>query len=153
MSREQVQSFQSHRNAADPQGDLTWAARFGQKALRVSSDTLAHLDVEQEFELSEDERVLWRLLKLPRKYLDLEHAGVLPVAVCRAFLRGLVAADVVDILNAPEAKALLPAEVKRLKVNVSDVQQSRATGRERLAVNERKRPSGNWRCCRRGWPR
>lgn len=127
MSRDQANAFKKQRDADDPQGDLTWVARLGHKALRAAPEALARLDVESEFELGEAERVLWRLLKLPRKYVDLEYTGVLPIELCRAFFRGLVAADVVDIVDANEAKALLPAEVKRLKAEVAGKEVSRST--------------------------
>jgi hypothetical protein len=128
VSREQANAFKKHRDAEDPTGNLTWAARLGQKALRAGAEALARIDVEREFELDDAERILWRLMKLPRKYLDLEHTGVLPLDKCRAFLRGLVAADVVDIVDGSEAKALLPAEVKRLRAELAGKEIARPTG-------------------------
>lgn len=128
MSREQANSFKKHRDADDAQGNLSWAARLGQKALRAGPEAMARIDVEREFDLSDAERVMWRLIKLPRKYIDLEHCGVLPTDKCRAFFRGLVAADVVDIVDIADAKALLPAEVKRLKAEIAGKEIVRPTG-------------------------
>lgn len=127
-SKEQANAFKKHRSAEDPQGNLAWAARLGQKALRAGPEAMARIDVEREFELDDNERVLWRLLRLPRKYLDLEHTGVLTIEKCRAFFRGLVAADVCDIVEANQAKALLPAEVKRLKAEIAGKELVRPTG-------------------------
>lgn len=126
MPSEQANAFKKHRDADDAQGNLTWAARLGTKALRASPEALARLDVEREFELGEEERVLWRLVKLPRKYMDLEHCGLLPADKMRGVLRGLVAADVVDIVDASDAKALIPAEIRRIKAEVQgkEVQRS-----------------------------
>lgn len=126
MPSEQANAFKKHRDAEDPQGNLTWAARLQSKALRASPEALARIDVEREFELSEEERVLWRLVKLPRKYMDIEHAGVMAPEKLRGVLRGMVAADVIDIVDAGEAKALLPAELRRLKAEVQgkEVQRS-----------------------------
>lgn len=116
-SREQASAYHKHRSADDKPGNLAWASRVGSRALRVSPEA-ASKDVEGSFELDELERIIWRLLKLPRKYVDLEHAGLFEADSLRAVLRGFVAADVVDIVEASEAKALLPAEVKRLKAEV-----------------------------------
>jgi curved DNA-binding protein CbpA len=116
-SREQASAYHKHRSAEDKAGNLAWASRVGSRALRVSPEA-ASKDVEGSFELDELERIIWRLLKLPRKYVDLEHAGLFEADSLRAVLRGFVAADVVDIVEASEAKALLPAEVKRLKAEV-----------------------------------
>ncbi|MCC7108064.1 MAG: DnaJ domain-containing protein [Deltaproteobacteria bacterium] len=118
MSSEQANAFKKHRDAEDPQGNLTWAARLQSKALRAAPEALARIDVERDFELNEEERVLWRLVKLPRKYMDIEHAGVMASDKLRGVLRGFVAADVIDIVEASEAKALLPAELRRLKAEV-----------------------------------
>lgn len=133
-SKEQANAFKKHRDTSDPQGNLSWAARLGTKALRAGPEALARIDVEREFDLGDDERVLWRLIKLPRKYLDLEHTGVLDIERCRAFFRGLVAADVVDIVDGTEAKALLPAEVKRVKAEIAGKQMVRPTGGLRAKV-------------------
>lgn len=118
MSSEQANAFKKHRDADDAQGNLTWAARLQSKALKASPEALARIDVERDFELSEDERVLWRLLRLPRKYMDVEHSGLLATEKLRGVLRGLVAADVLDIVDAAEAKALIPAELRRLRAEV-----------------------------------
>jgi curved DNA-binding protein CbpA len=116
-SREQASAYHKHRSADDKPGNLAWASRVGSRALRVSPEA-ASKDVEGGFELDELERIIWRLLKLPRKYVDLEHAGLFEADSLRAVLRGFVAADVVDIVEPSEAKALLPAEIKRLKAEV-----------------------------------
>lgn len=118
MPSEQANAFKKHRDADDAQGNLTWAARLQAKGLRASPEALNRIDVEREFELNEEERVLWRLVKLPRKYMDIEHSGLLPVEKLRGVVRGLVAADVLDIVEASEAKALIPAEIRRLKAEV-----------------------------------
>ena len=116
--REQANAYRKHRDAEDKQGNLAWASRVGSKALRVSPEA-ASRDVEGAFELDELEKIIWRLLKLPRRYTELEHSGLFDADNLRGVLRGLVAADVVDIVEASEAKALLPAEIRRLKAEVA----------------------------------
>ena len=113
MSREQANTFKQHRDANDPQGNLGWSARMAKKAMRIAPE--APPDVETAFELSEEECVLWRLLKLPRRYLDLENAGLLPTDKVRGFMRGLVSADVIDVLEDEQAKPIVPVELVRLK--------------------------------------
>jgi curved DNA-binding protein CbpA len=117
VSREQAGVFRKHRSAEDKQGNLAWASRVSGKALRVSPEA-ASRDIEGLFEFDDDEKLLWRVLKLARRYTDLEHAGVFAPDVIRGVLRGLVAADVVDMVEAEEAKALLPAELKRLRAEL-----------------------------------
>lgn len=126
MPSEQANAFKKHRDAQDAQGNLTWAARLQNKAVKASPEALARIDVERDFELAEEERVLWRLVKLPRKYMDLEHCGLMAVEQLRGTLRGLVAADVVDIVEVTDAKALIPAELRRIKAEVQgkEVQRS-----------------------------
>lgn len=115
---EQAKTFQKHRDANDPQGNLLWATRLGQKALRAAAEAAARMDVERELQLSDDEKIIWRLLKLPRRYMDLESCGVLPREQMRGVLRGLVSADIVDIVDGAQAKALIPAELKRLRAEI-----------------------------------
>ncbi len=119
MSQEQANTFRKYREAQDPQGNLAWALRLQQKALRQDPEAAGRLNVERDFELTDDERAIWRLLKLPRKYMDLEHCGLFSVDLARGVLRGFVAADVVDIVEISEAKALLPAEIKRVKAQLA----------------------------------
>ena len=119
MSREQANTFKKYREADDPQGNIAWAVRLQNKALRQGPEAAKRIDVEGVFELQEEEKIIWRLLRLPRKYLDLEHAGVVPIARLRAVLRGFVAADVVDIVETDDAKALLPTEVKRMRAEIA----------------------------------
>jgi curved DNA-binding protein CbpA len=115
--REQANAYRKHRDADDKQGNLAWASRVGSKALRMSPEA-ANRDVEGAFEFDELEKIIWRLLKLPRRYTELEHSGLFDADNLRGVLRGLVAADVVDIVDSAEAKALLPAEIRRLKAEV-----------------------------------
>lgn len=118
MSQEQANTFRKYRAADDVPGNLVWAARLGQKALRVGREAASRIDVERELELSEEEKMVWRLLKLARRYMDLETSGILPVEKMRGLLRGFVAAEMVDIVDVKEAKALIPAEVKRVRAEV-----------------------------------
>ncbi|MDP2339545.1 MAG: DnaJ domain-containing protein [Deltaproteobacteria bacterium] len=114
---EQASAYRKHRGADDKPGNLAWASRVGSKALRVSPEA-ATRDVEALFELSEEEKLVWRTLRLARRYTDLEHSGLMPVDQLRSVLRGFVAADVVDMVESDEAKALIPAELKKLRAEL-----------------------------------
>jgi curved DNA-binding protein CbpA len=117
VSREQAGVFRKHRTADDKNGNLLWAMRLQNKALRASPEAAAR-DIEALFELDENERLVWRILRLPRKYMDLELCGVFNADEMRGVLRGFIAADVVGTVKLADAKALIPAEVKRLRAEL-----------------------------------
>lgn len=126
MSSDQADTFKKFRDADDPTGNLGWSSRMAKKAMQISPG--APQDVEQQFELRDDERLLWRLLKLPRRYLDLENAGVLPADRVRGILRGLVSADVVDIIEGEAARPIVPLEITRLKKQLNGETVGKPTG-------------------------
>ena len=111
MSREQANTYQKFRTADDRQGNLGWAARMTRQGMKIAPE--ASLEIPAEFSFSDKEALLWGLMKIPRRYNDLDNSGLLTAEDVRAFLRGLVSADVVDIVSQDECKALLPLEVKR----------------------------------------
>jgi curved DNA-binding protein CbpA len=117
MSREQANTFRKFRDAEDPQGNLGWSSRMARKGMKIAREAEPEM-VEREFELNEDEKVLWRIMKVARKYIDLENAGVLPPEQVRGYLRGLVSADVLDIVELDEAKPIVPIEIKRTRDKV-----------------------------------
>jgi curved DNA-binding protein CbpA len=119
MSSPQASVFQKHRSAGDVGGDSAWASsKVVGRALRCTRESGSR-DVESEFELAETDRVLWRLLQLPRRFADLEKAALMPIDDLRAALRAFVAADVVEVVDADQGKALLPAELKRARAEAS----------------------------------
>jgi len=113
MSQEQANTYKKFRDADDAMGNLGWASKLSKKALSQARE--APPDIERAFAMSDNERVLWRLLKIPRKYTDLENAGVLPAEKVRGMMRGLVSADMLDIVEATDGKPIIPLEVNRLK--------------------------------------
>jgi curved DNA-binding protein CbpA len=118
MASSSAAVFRKHRTAQDRGGDAAWAARVSHKALRSMPET-AHFDLEADFELDENDRVVWRLLQLPRRFSDIQKTGILPLEELQACLRALVAADAVEVVDAELAKLLLPAEVKRVRAEVA----------------------------------
>lgn len=112
-----AQTFRKFRDANDPAGNLAWSSKMARKGLRACASVPP--DLEAAFELSDEERVLWRLLKLPRRYMDLENTGVLPAEKARGFFRALVSADVVDVVELEATKPIIPVEIVRLKKEVA----------------------------------
>jgi curved DNA-binding protein CbpA len=113
MSKEQANTFKKFKEADDQMGNLGWASKLSKKALRQAQE--APPDIERSFAFSDNERILWRLLKVPRKYTDLENAGVLPPEKVRGVMRGLVSADMLDIVEATDGKPIVPMELTRLR--------------------------------------
>lgn len=111
MSDDQETTFKRFRDAEDPGGNLAWSSKMASKAVGRSDS--APPDVEQ-WELVDGEKALWRLLKIARNYIDLENAGVLPTEKARSLLRGLVSAEVVDVVDAAKARPIIPLEIKRI---------------------------------------
>lgn len=125
MGAPQAIVFRQIRDGQDPQADLGWSSQVARKIVRMSPS--APEDVESLFDLTESERVLWWLLKLPRRYLDLENAGVLPPDVARRVLRALVSADVVVLVEGESPKPIIPVEVVRLKKKAKGIAVEKAT--------------------------
>lgn len=111
MSREQANTYRKFRHADDKQGNLGWAARMNRQGMRIAPE--AGAQIPAEFEFNDKEKAMWSLLKIARRYNDLENCGLLEGEDVRAFLRGLVSADVLDIVDHDQCKSLLPLEVKR----------------------------------------
>lgn len=118
-------TFRKFKDAKDPAGDLGWSSKMARKGLKAGA--AAPPDLEDAFGLSDDERVLWRLLKIPRMYMDLENTGVVPAEVARGFFRALMSADVLEVVDASEAKPIVPVEVVRLKKAVAGQEVKTAT--------------------------
>ncbi len=123
---DQAATYRKFRDANDPAGNLGWSSKMARQAVKAGASAAG--DLEEAFALSDEERVLWRLLKLPRKYMDVENAGVLPAEATRSFLRALAAADVLDVVEAGEAKPIVPIEVKRLQTALSGQEVKKARG-------------------------
>ena len=109
-----VRAYREQRGASDRSGDLAWASSIASRALKAEDG----VDAERDLELVDAERLLWRLLRLPRRPIELETCGVFPVEECRAFLRALVVAGAASVVDKETAKALIPAEVRRTRAQL-----------------------------------
>ena len=133
MGAPQASTFKAIRDGQDLQGDLGWSSQVSKKVVRMSPGVPD--DIETLFELSEPERVLWWLLKIPRRYIDVENAGVLPPDVARRVLRALVSAEAVVIVDNESPKPIIPIEVVRLKKKAIGVEAAKpSAGRLKARV-------------------
>jgi curved DNA-binding protein CbpA len=135
MSREQANTYKKYREADDAMGNLGWASKMSRNAVRQAPEAPA--DIESVFGFGDREKLLWALVKIPRRYTDLETCGVLPAEAARGFFRGLVAADVLDMVAADEGKALVPMEIKRLKAKIKGKGSATKKPTQRKAIHER----------------
>ena len=106
--------YQKFRNSDDQAGNLAWTQKQNHKALRLSTDP--HLqDQIVRLDLSTNERALISLLTLPRTVNALIDCELMHQDELRSMLRALHAADLVELLDADQARALVPVEIKRAK--------------------------------------
>jgi tetratricopeptide (TPR) repeat protein len=108
--------YRKLRDAKDVAGNLAWSVKVGDKAL-IASET-APGRVEDILELLPEERVIWRLLRLPRRLGDLERCGHIQVDAMRGVIRGLLAVEFVDIVDGNLGKSIIPAELRRLRAEI-----------------------------------
>lgn len=107
-------TYKKYRSADDEPGDAAWAARLNKRAVWLPDEESTNSKLEL-IELAPDEQVLVRLLRLPRRYADVEGCGALPLVDTRRFLRALHAAEVLETQDLDKARALVPIEVKRAR--------------------------------------
>ncbi len=122
--------YGKYRRADDAPGDLAWASKQAKRAVWVPAEELTQAELTQ-LDLSEDEQVLVRLLKLPRMYLDAETCGALTDAESRRFMRALHAADLLQLMDPEKARALIPIEVKRAREAITGKGPSKAGAKKR----------------------
>jgi tetratricopeptide (TPR) repeat protein len=113
---EQANTYQKFRDADDDKGNMAWSRRVASKALRCAPEAPKML--EKDFEMAPEERVIWRLLRIPREFVEIVDCGVLNQMKTLAIIRGLVSADCLDIVESDEAKPIVPLEIKRLKIQL-----------------------------------
>jgi len=111
LSREQANTYKKFRTAEDPKGNLGWAAGMHKKGVKVAVE--ARDSVPADFGFKTREKALWELMRIARVYSDIENAGLMEPDAVRGYVRGLIAADVLDVLDADACKAVVPLEIKR----------------------------------------
>src|SRR5512137_169091 len=107
-------TYQKYRRADDEAGDAAWAAKLGKRAVWLPDEEPTNQKLET-IELTTDEQIVVKLLRLPRRYSDVEGCGAMPLVETRRFLRALHAAEVLETQDIDRAKALVPVEVKRAR--------------------------------------
>jgi len=111
-------TYLKFRDADDAPGNLAWAATMAKKAL-VFGSTKPDSFVEECALVENDERILCALLRIPRRYIDLENADFVSAERVRSIVRALVAAEVVEIQDKESGKPILPVEVNRIARKLS----------------------------------
>jgi len=122
--------YQKYRHADDDAGDLAWSAKLGKRAVWLPGEERTESALGR-LELNDDEKIVTKLLRLPRSFADVERCGVLPDKQVRRFLRALHAAEVLETQDLEQAKALVPLEIKRAKLAVKGGGQAAPTKRSR----------------------
>lgn len=125
MSAHPASTFQAVRDARDAAADLSWSSRVARKVVCAAGG--APTDIEQDFGLNDHERVIWRVMQIPRRYLDVENSGVLPPEVTRSIVRGLAEAGVIEVRDEGTPRPILPVELVRLKNAVRGVEAPKAS--------------------------
>jgi tetratricopeptide (TPR) repeat protein len=112
-------TYQKFRDADDGPGNMAWAAKMSRKSLsQTPAARSSGQMLEEEYEMSTEERIIWRLLKVPRKYMAVENLGVLPAEKVRGVIRGLIAAEAIDVGDFDAGKPIVPLEVKRHRAKI-----------------------------------
>jgi tetratricopeptide (TPR) repeat protein len=106
--------YKKYRTADDAMGNGAWAkSKMTDKAL-VHSPTAPH-NIEEFFDFSDMEKTLWRLVKIPRKAMDLTSLPIASKEEIESFLRSLVSCEALDIRDAESGKRIIPLEIKRIE--------------------------------------
>ena len=100
--------YKKYRQADDDVGDLAWAAKLGKRAVWLPGEERTESALGN-LELNDDEKIVAKLLRLPRRFSDVETCGVLPDKQVRRFLRALHAAEVLETQDLEQATYLLRA--------------------------------------------
>src|SRR5688572_26562408 len=105
-------TFKKFLDSADTAGDAVFAGKLRDRAvvLRESAEPQTLLPWE---ELSPEERAFISILRIPRRFRDLEQAGALSPERSIAVLRALHAAEILDTADENKARALVPVELRK----------------------------------------
>jgi len=128
-------TYREVRGAKDLNAELTFAAKMGKSAFKRAASAPA--DLEEQLGLDDGEKLIWRLMKIPRRYADLETAGGLAPDEARRFLRALVACQLVELLDGKDGRAVVPLELSRLKRELSGKSTSPPAAAPRKPIQDR----------------
>ncbi|MBI5493658.1 MAG: DnaJ domain-containing protein [Deltaproteobacteria bacterium] len=105
-------TFQKFFAADDVAGNEDFAARLRDRAVVLRSPEGLETAVAWA-ELPDEARAFLTLLRLPRRFKDLEGTGLLPPPKAQGALRGLHSAELLDTLGPDKARALVPVEIRK----------------------------------------
>jgi curved DNA-binding protein CbpA len=109
MNNDQAMTYGQIRFTPDPAGNTEWRTIMGGKAIQAVDAFPDNLETQCGF--GNEEKILWRLLAAPRSYGDLENSKLLlPDEIC-AMVRGLFAAELIEIIEGNQAIPITPEAI------------------------------------------
>jgi hypothetical protein len=107
-----VATFRKFFSVRDPGGDKAFADKIREKGVQLRPDAQPEEDLPWA-ELTPEERAEVTVLKVPRRFKDVEAAGALPPEQAVALMRALHAAELLDVVDVGKTRGLIPVEVRR----------------------------------------
>ncbi len=116
-----AQTFKKFYSTQDGPGDQIFAGRLRDSAVMLRNGD--RIDTVLPWaEMAEEHRAFVLLMRLPRRFKDMEHHAGVPAEKALAILRGLHAAEVLDTKDLEQARALIPVEVRKALAEVKGTQ-------------------------------
>ncbi|MEW5848901.1 MAG: DnaJ domain-containing protein [Myxococcota bacterium] len=109
---EREKTFQKFFSSHDPAGTADFGARMRDRAVVWRDGLTPEMELPWG-ELTAEERGFIALLKLPRKFKDLEGNACLEPEKALSLMRALHAAELLDTAEGNKARALVPVEVRK----------------------------------------
>ena len=97
-------TFKKFYSTPDPPGDQIFAGRLRDSAVMLRNGD----NIEKALpwvEMADEHRAFVLLMRLPRRFKDMEHHAGVPAEKALAILRGLHAAEVLDTKDQEQARA------------------------------------------------
>jgi len=107
----QATAFKRFTTAPDAAGDQAFASKLRDRVLVLTVQEVEPLLPWPE--LGETDRAFITLMRLPRRFKDVETCGCVPPERAVALLRGLHSAELLDAVEDSKARALIPVELRK----------------------------------------
>lgn len=107
----QATAFKKFTTTPDAAGDQVFAQKLRDRVMVLRAG-----DVESALpwsELKDEDRAFIVLMKLPRRFRDVENCGCVTPERAVALLRGLHSAELLDTVEDNKARALIPVEIRK----------------------------------------
>jgi tetratricopeptide (TPR) repeat protein len=118
MSQDQVMTYGQIRYMPDPAANTEWRTIMGEKSIVRAQQFPDNLETLCGFGV--EEKIIWQLLGVPRSYHQLEESKLLlPDETC-AMVRGLFAAELIELKEAQEAISIQADDVSNTRALVTN---------------------------------